>query len=639
MLNTHKLIYILTDLAYVVELLPDKKPHNYTIQSFKQINGQLIDGNKLLTSNLKKLISKIDNGEYHFVLPDQVFTNTIVNLKEPSETKVKAQLKDDILPDLGIKADSHLIQTFILAEHKGTYKVQISTVQKSLLSPLREALEGSDVTAQGVYPLSWTLKALISLEPSISLVQLGENLYLAKHYIGVDQPVMAAVDNTDRVVEAVKTFKGAEPSIQSLYLLSNELVEKKLKEALSDVLPIQQLAEVDEEETKVPSYVKQTVTASLKTISIEDFAIPNFELKGVKAGSSSAEPESESKLPAPSQPTKGDTDKTDAKEAEDDLEKEVDEEVDVKEEAADQEPEEQDTDAMEVEEIEEDEVESKSEAESESDLEAEEESLDETSVDGDGEKSTQDDHQHEPASVGSQLTAKASGKIVAGSVADRTTETTTRSTVSAEETDEVDLNQFVNQSDMTTSQKKSSKKPVKKDKKNKKGVVKNNDGIGNFLKVFFIGLASFSATVAIGIGIGLGVLQLSQSGQEQIEDPLVTSEEQLTPSPEPTATPTPLPEINREEISIKVVNATTQPGYAGSVGTTLEEAGYGEVLARNASDDYEEGFYLLAEEENQALLSALEADTGFEITFQAEKTVEDPQDEYDAVLVLAKQSE
>src|SRR5690606_33239727 len=129
---------------------------------------------------------------------------------------------------------------------------------------------GAQASIKDVYPLSWTLKSLISLEPSISVVQLGAKLYLAQHYIGVDQANEAEAEDAEKLVETVKTLKGAEPSIQTLYLLGSALVEQKLRDGLKDTVPVQQLAD-DSVEAEMPSYVKQAVEAGAKSLSVADY--------------------------------------------------------------------------------------------------------------------------------------------------------------------------------------------------------------------------------------------------------------------------------------------------------------------------------------------------------------------------------
>ena len=59
MLNTQKLIYLLPDVTYISELLPTKKEHTFTIQAFRQINGEFMTENdELIPENCAKLLNK-----------------------------------------------------------------------------------------------------------------------------------------------------------------------------------------------------------------------------------------------------------------------------------------------------------------------------------------------------------------------------------------------------------------------------------------------------------------------------------------------------------------------------------------------------------------------------------------------------
>ncbi|MBD3250788.1 MAG: hypothetical protein GF381_04460 [Candidatus Pacebacteria bacterium] len=626
MLNTKKLIYVLPDVAYLAELLPGKKPHSHTIQSFKQINGKFIDGTKLLTTNITKLFSKFESGEYALILPDQIFTNTIINIEAESEAEVKDHIKEQVLDSIHVSPDSHLVETFVLTEFKGTYKVQLAAVQKSMLQPVKAAEKESEVRIEKTLPLSWTIKSLISLEPSISVVQLGENLFLAKHYIGVDQPVIAEADNTDKIVETVKTLKGSEPSIQTVYLLSNEQVEAELKEKLTGVLPVQQMADDKKEAEQLPSFVQEVIKASMKTISIPDFAIPEFDLAKIKFD--------------PELLKQAQQDQAQQEETAESQDKALDSQS-IVESTSTESKKELPKPGM----LTEPGVETEPEAGSKSELEKDiEEDIPEAEV-----------ARLEVESEETVIEVESSSEPVEKPTPAVKTTTVVQEEIELvepdqeEEDDEVDLSQFATHAvptgkvqdeaqiadDLSTTPTSEAtlEKQTSPQKKKKKKVIKNSDGLNNFLKMFFIGLASFAVTVAIGVGIGLGVLQLSKP--DQIESPVVETP-QLSPTPEPTATPTPLPEINKEELAIKVVNATTQSGYAGRVSAQLEDAGYGTVTASNARGEYEEGFYLLMAEENEALLQTMAKDTDFELTFSNEVATEDPQGSFDAVLVLAE---
>jgi hypothetical protein len=602
MLNTKKLLYILPDVAYYAELLAGKKPHTYSIQTFKQFNGDLIEGNKLQTENIIKLFGRLESGNYGVVLPDEIFTNTIVNVEKESESEVKEYLTDEVIPSLHISPESHQIETFILSEYKGSFKVQLSTAQHSILAPLKQAEEASDVQIEKIFPLSWTIKSLVSLEPSITLLQMGQNLFLAKHYIGVDQPMGDVLENIDRFVEAIKTFKGSEPSIQTVYLLSNELVEEKLKEKLSEVLPIQQLTEKTDENAKLPSYVEKAITAAMRTISIEDFEIPEFDLKQISAKAAAVGP----------------TAKTSSSDDEDQSEAELTEQEDEKleESKASSLPKPGDKEVISQKKVQEDEDDQK-------DAAVETEDLDE----GQEKIKAEEVQASQAAAAGTGAASMTDSSKLLKEEAEELEE-------ADESTDDVDLSQFTDRSNQEDEAKEGKKMP-KKSKMKKKKVLKNNDGVGNFVKVFLIGLASFVVTVAIGVGIGFGVLKLSQPDSQEIESPVVEeSVDEISPTPEPS--PTPAPSIDKNELSIKVVNATTKAGYAGQTANQLEEAGYGQVTASNASGDYEPGLYVLLPEENQALVELLREDLDLELQTAEGYEVEDPRSEYAAVVVLAE---
>jgi len=279
MLNTQKLLYILPDVAYIAELLPTKKPHSFAIQSFRQINGTFLDENEFIPEHIFKLFAKLDEGEsYTLVLPDFLFTNTIVTVNETSDAKIKQYLKTTLLPQLTLEAKTHLIETFVLTELNGSARVQLSAIERSILAPIRVGAHQAKVTIDSASPLSWAIKSIVSLEPSITVLQIGDRLYSGLQYIGVDQTMQATVAETEVIAETIKTLKGAEPSIQTIYLLTNALVEKRLAELLSGTLPLQQLGSLSDDAEKMPAYVRQIIESSMRTFSIADYPVPKFSL-------------------------------------------------------------------------------------------------------------------------------------------------------------------------------------------------------------------------------------------------------------------------------------------------------------------------------------------------------------------------
>ena len=278
MLNTQKLLYILPDVAYVAELLAGKKPHSFSIQSFRQINGEYLTEDDFIAENVIKLLSKLEDEEYHLVLPDHLFTNTMVTVKETDDKKIVSYINENLLPQLKINRTSHQVIINKLTSLKGESRVQFSALEQSLLSPIRIGSGKTRNKITAISPLSWTLKSVVSLEPSVTILQMGTSLFSALHYIGVDQTFQAPVDDIDAIAETVKTLKGSEPNIQTVYLVTNAIVEERLKELLSDTIPLQQLNIVKEDDAKIPSYVKYCIEAGQKTISISDYPVPNFSI-------------------------------------------------------------------------------------------------------------------------------------------------------------------------------------------------------------------------------------------------------------------------------------------------------------------------------------------------------------------------
>ena len=597
MLNTQKLLYILPDVAYLAELLPSKKPSTFTVSSFRQINGEYMDDNEFIAENILKLFKKVDPEEYQLILPDFLFTNTIVNVKEKSDAKIKEHLTKELLPELGIKTDTHQIDTTVLNEHGDTTRVQLSALEKSLLEPLQVSAEQTKVKIKNISPLSWSIKSLVSLEPSISVVQIDSMLYVALHYIGVDQANQATVEEVENIYETIKTLKGAEPSIQTIYLLSNELVEEKLKEHLSDTLPIQQLASKQDEESKMPSYVKKIIESGMRTLSISDYPVPQFEL-GKAPADAKIEASTKVEEEKPTEP--------DLTTEESDLPKP--QKAIVKEEETEEIKKEKDIEPKKT----------------EKEDKATEEKLTETVDEPKGGVET-------TAIAPKVIPPAPTGAVEDGDKEDDEIEALLESLKTSDK-DEKAVEEKEKLDKSAAAKKTTLAAPKSAPEKGKK-VIRNKNQTKTMLKMVFVTLAVFFATVAIGIGIGLGVLQLTQpSATEEPVNPI--AEVSPSPSLSPSPSPSPEPEIDTSELSVLVVNATTKAGYAGETADKLTD--FDTVKAGNAKGDYDPGLYVLMAEDNPTLVTVLEEATGLTYTFQEKEKVEDPQNQYDAVIVLAE---
>jgi hypothetical protein len=97
-------------------------------------------------------------------------------------------LKDHLLVDLKINEEDFYLHTTVLSNYGGAFKVQLTALEKGIVLPLAKALKNNiEVKITAIAPLSFSIKSLVSLEPSVSILQISRELYLAQHYIGVDQ--------------------------------------------------------------------------------------------------------------------------------------------------------------------------------------------------------------------------------------------------------------------------------------------------------------------------------------------------------------------------------------------------------------------------------------------------------------------
>ena len=584
-----RLLYVLSDLAYIAKLIPGKKAHDFVLSDFRQINGEFLDENVLLEANLVKLFSKLEAGSYRLILPDFLFTSTIVNLELETEEAVKEHLNSKLLPELNINSEDYYLDTTVLSNYKGAFKVQLTALEKSVIAPLAKILEDhKDIKIESISPLSWTSKSIISLEPSVAILQMGNHLFLAEHYIGVDQCYSVEIAEGENFAETVKTLKGVEPSLQTVYLLTNSLVDDAIKEKLKETLPVQQLADLASENESMPSYVRQIIEASAKTFSIPEFLLPqfvldkNYQAKDVETGVKAEDEEDDEEdlnnlvkpavvgevaLPTPVTIPPGPK------------------------------------------------------------IEVAVESLD------------------EETGLGSKEVQNTDKSVKVEEVVSKKVDMTEKQAPIEEK--EVDFSQFANLA-LDPSVFDKNQMPPKIEKANKvikgedkivnipdKKLIKNQNDGSSVTKMIFIGFLSFVVTIALGVGIGLAYLQWTNHSSDS--KPVVEIEPSVTP--EATPTPTPAIEINKADYKILVVNATTRAGYASTIADKVKEAKFEDVSAKNAKGIYEKGDYLLVKEDNatnSALLKELETATSLTLALKTDIEDEDSTGTYNAVLVLGQ---
>ncbi len=278
-----QLLYIMPELAFTVVLAESVKADYFTLKSFHQINGSFLDEQNLLVENLQKLFARIEEGNYDLVLPDYLFTDTIVSVPEKEDIEIAKYLRDELLPKIEVSTFTHDTRTSVLLTRGKTSKVQLSAFEKELGAKLKLAIGERKIAIREIIPLSWTLKAAVTLEPSVTIAQVGDHLYLAEHFVGINQTENATLSDEKKLLETIKTLKGAEPNLQTVYFLSDEAVEKSLSKSLNGVMPVQQLVEKGDDSGQIPAYLRQIIEVAGRTLSLSEFVVPRFSLEMLEA--------------------------------------------------------------------------------------------------------------------------------------------------------------------------------------------------------------------------------------------------------------------------------------------------------------------------------------------------------------------
>jgi hypothetical protein len=661
MLKNQKLLYILPEMSFTACVNETPKQDYFFVKSFHQINGEFMKDENFLFENLKKLFERVDEETYTLVLPDFLFTDTIVNVPEIDDLRIAEHLRDQLLPRIEVSTFSHETRTSVLLQRKKTAKVQLSAFEKELAATVRLAIGSRNIVIDEVVPLSWTLKAIVSLEPSITIAQLGERLYLAEHYIGINQTVNAPLTELEIMAETVKTLKGSNPNLQTAYLLTSVLVEEKLKKLLSKTLPVQQLTEPSDEEVKIPSYVKQIIEVSARTLSLSEFAVPHFSL-------------TVDEKPA----RKNVVTLVGIKQEEEMIKEEIGDEEKVEDEESKETAVEEKVEDEESKEVMGEKVEDEESKEVMGEKNVEEEVATKEETDNDesnkaADKSTSAPAELPPAKVPTPLTPAAQVELPAKTVPasitaplaaavylPKTKEEAAVKTPPLKPSgeDEIPEISFIKKAQTSKEEQREEKaqklgaenerKDGKIDRTDTKLPVRRKGSMGSFIKKILFFISIFVGTIALGIGIGWGVLALTDNNLFGDDAPASAE-----PTPLPTATPEATPEsvtvssdsaeveedegeeVDLTKVKILVVNATSVTGLAGTLKTTLEKEGFTGVTTGNAKGSYDTtGVFVLMKEKNTSLIKALEAGSGKTLTYDEDYKIEDSSGAYDAVIVI-----
>jgi hypothetical protein len=627
LIDQPRFLILFSRVAYVVELVANKKPHNFVIHSLRKISGEYIAGQSLVAENVLKLWNKVDDGEYTLLLPDSLCINVMVKVESQDDKMVTAHIEEHILPGLGITDASHQVKTQTISQFRGTSQVQVSALSNELLAPVRAASAQTEVHISSVVGISWALKGLVSLEPSLTILEADGQLHLAKHYIGVDATASFGVDEIDAIVEAITTEKEQDGNIQTIYALTTKATADAIEEELGDSVPIQLVMPESDPDAQLAAHTERFLTEAGRTLSIGEYPIPEYKLtEASDAEISEFNLASIIHANAQAAATSVSVENTDEP-TEPELEPEIEEDS-----------------VLEVEPEFEPEITEEPEPESEAELELKDESSE-----LDAETDLDDNQLHADQEIANEMSIVDERDLAEDSELDPPTEESTSSVI--------DLTKFAVAGTTNNVPNTGSTKPIHKPgitnsatlaPPAKKPVIKNKAGAHHMVQMILFTSLAFLITVTTGVLISLGLINMT-TGRPIFEPPVYFFGGEAEPAPTPMPTPEPVTEseapeieepevdpVDPSELSVLIVNATARAGYAGTVAETLE--GFESVRAANAQGTYEDpGIYIGMVEPSPALLDLISEQTELEVSeLSSILETEDAAGTYDVVIVLAE---
>lgn len=601
------ILFIAPDTSYFAKLATDAKTP--VLEDVTQIDAPIIKKNLLDAQALAKVLSSLETKSIHIIIADDIFFHHIGDFPTNDRISLEDHITQAIESAFPEQDEPLHIVTLDLAKTARIQTVQITAMTKDNLQSLSDALHQSGVTAKTIIPASFVVKAFISIDPSLFILETPDAYLLTSHYIGVEHAVSVKNGDLSSLTTEISDLTGKHPHHQHVYLSLTTDSSKKVQDAIEEVLP-SQIVDLPKVKTESDTpHVLKALALGYREVIENDFPFPEFELPEPSAPSAThGDQELIVKLPTPTLKTASITEETAI--------------------IAQPKP-----------------TEDKSEADTK-----EEETLDD---DDEGDITTADTHQavisnqnkdveneNEDEPVMSKAEATVIAKhaqpvitpvptstppaVVAASIPSSASSVITPKPVTM--VSKPILTPVSQTSSATTESHAPATSPLVK-------AVSLNKKKRNLFSYIILG-----TVIALIVAVVGGGVIVSRQAMESAPAPTPTPDQQavVAATPSPTPTPTPLP-IAKDDVDILVVNATGKAGYAGATSTKLKEAGYENVSAANARSTYEDaGTFIMIKDATEMVGIDKQIATDAKITLQTidyDKT-ENPSERYDVIIVL-----
>jgi hypothetical protein len=615
--STH-LAYLFPSVAYLLELVPAKGTTNFQVQNVREIRGSFCTDGAWQAENIKKLASKLDTAQYTVALPDTVFQQYVFEVEAGSEAEAHKKALRHMREAYEIDDAITFCHLFLLSTHRGKYTFQLVSLPQAAARLFYDALSPQSDHIKAITPLSWLMKAFVSLEPSLTLAQVGQDVSVARHYIGIDRTFSGATTQPTALAEYLKSQKIEDAQLQTLYLIADEETERLVKKDLNKIIPIQQLITGDEAVEGLPASVKFLAEQAARTLSLTELRLPLIKVEELEQAATNdpeeltalssptnrsssetseddASPMSKASLPAPTLPNPGAAPSTVL---------------------ADTTPP------------------TLSKAAGGPTLHSE--SLDLDTLPSTPPAIVTLDEPEEVSEVSSPQP----------SFYDKVHTSSQPSVSPSKGIDDAELESAVSETlGQTTrsvppiSHSSTSSATAASTPPSSKIIIQNSNDASELLKIIGLTVGVIIVTVIAGLGIGYALLSFSLSPQQIAVEPVGSPSPSSSPSTPVSPSPSPSPSaepVAKDKLQVLVVNATTTAGKAGKYKTLLEQAGFKNISVGNAKGKYEPGTYFLMKAESSALKTELDKALSVTGTIQKSVKTEDAAEQKDLVIVIAE---
>lgn len=607
------ILFVSSDPSFFGQLKEDGK--ELTLVDVTRIDFPLIEKGLINKEHFEHALKSLEQKNLHLVISDEVFLHHIADYGPEAQKNIAESIKETVASVFAEEKDPLHIVTVDLAKTSKLQTVQISALTKQNLSFIQEAAAETGTTLLSIIPASFVVKAFVSVDPSLFVLQTEHSYLLTSHYIGVDFAKNISKDDEDALISTIKKLKKEREHIQHVYICSETKELVKLHEKLETVIPVQDVDAPSITTERDTPFFLSVISAGIKDVLENDFPMPIFasgETVDLEVSKKVDKPEAKAEKKIVTEEPEEDVD--------DEVEEKDEKEIAVEKKAAAM--------AVEIDETEDEEEEAEKEPKSKRAIEVDD--LPTPVV------------LPKPAAA---VTAVAAPTVVAAAPAVAST-IKPPVIVSPTITPTVDIKPPTmvlppKEVQKTVLVEPGITKPAVTEttKPTPTTVVTRSDkkNGGGFFKYLFLTLGVAIVISLVGGGIVISQQALSEKGNGQLQTPVAEATptptaEEVTPTPKPTAA-----QIDMSELTVSVVNATKIAGKAGKVATAAKKTEVKKVDSGNAKDTYEEGTYIMfAKDELSSTKEKFEEATGltFEVKEMSEK--ENPDETYDVVIVLAE---